>query len=217
MWSKLSEAVCSGSIPLVVAQQAIATDRVTAIDTAGQMCQEQGRDTDAVRIQQQLDDLNHHAGDTRQMSERSYRIIGHFPVILSILTVVDQRKLANACRAARARYPVGRSRVAMAIRATVTDLDSRRPAPTRGGLTVCRVVDKFLDAPKIAGNPNTVHAYTNVLDRAAAELGPDRPLAAVADDRRKRQQRRHVLRPSVRDGPGDPERQRNLPEGQVVR
>ena len=33
--NKLSEAVCSGLIPLTTAQQAIATDWVTAIDTAG--------------------------------------------------------------------------------------------------------------------------------------------------------------------------------------
>jgi hypothetical protein len=33
--NKLSEAVCSGLIPLTTAQQAIAGDWVTAIDTAG--------------------------------------------------------------------------------------------------------------------------------------------------------------------------------------
>jgi integrase len=68
--------------------------------------------------------------------------------------------------------------------ATVTDLDSRRPAPSRsgGGPTVRQAVDAFLDAPKVRGNANTVRAYTNVLDRAAAELGPDRPLAGVTED-----------------------------------
>ncbi len=71
----------------------------------------------------------------------------------------------------------------MATKATVTNLDSRRPTPTRhGGPTVRQAVDKFLDAPKVAGNANTVRAYTNVLDRVSAELGPNRPLAAVADD-----------------------------------
>jgi integrase len=65
----------------------------------------------------------------------------------------------------------------------VTDLDSRRPAPTRrGGPTVRPTVDAFLDAPTVGGHANTLRAYTGVLDRAAAELGPDRPLAAVADD-----------------------------------
>ena len=74
----------------------------------------------------------------------------------------------------------------MADTATVTNLDSRRPVPARGGggggPTVRQAVDKFLDAPKVAGNANTLRAYTNVLYRTAAELGPDRPLAGVAAD-----------------------------------
>jgi hypothetical protein len=35
--------------------------------------------------------------------------------------------------------------------------------------------------PKITTNPNTLRAYTNVLDRVAERLDPDRALADVAD------------------------------------
>jgi len=43
-------------------------------------------------------------------------------------------------------------------------------------------VDAFLDAPAIRGNPHTLRAYTNMLDRAAEVLGPARALADVTDD-----------------------------------
>lgn len=68
--------------------------------------------------------------------------------------------------------------------APVTDLRSRRPGPARrgSGPTVRRAVDAFLDSPKIAGNANTFRAYTGVLDRTAAELGPGRQLDDVGDD-----------------------------------
>ncbi len=49
---------------------------------------------------------------------------------------------------------------------------SLRVAPTHGGPTVRQAVDAFLDAPKVRGNANTLRAYTNVPDLAAAELGP---------------------------------------------
>jgi hypothetical protein len=61
----------------------------------------------------------------------------------------------------------------MATEATVTDLDSRRPAPTRGGGRRCgKPVDNSLDAPKVASNANTLCAYISVLERSAVELGP---------------------------------------------
>jgi integrase len=39
-----------------------------------------------------------------------------------------------------------------------------------------------VDSPKIKGNPHTLRAYTNVLDRLGERLGPGRVLAGVADD-----------------------------------
>jgi len=66
--------------------------------------------------------------------------------------------------------------------ATVTTLAARRRgAGKTGAPTVRTAIDAFLDSPKIAGNPNTLRAYTNVLDRVAARLGPDRDLAGVGD------------------------------------
>lgn len=55
--------------------------------------------------------------------------------------------------------------------ATVTKLAAR----------VRAAIDAFLDSPKIAGNPHTLRAYTNVLDRIADRLDPDRALAELAD------------------------------------
>ncbi|MEX5637096.1 tyrosine-type recombinase/integrase [Parafrankia sp. FMc2] len=66
--------------------------------------------------------------------------------------------------------------------ATVTQLDARPAAGSAGGPTVRAAVDAFLDAPAIRGNPHTLRAYTNVLDRAAERLGPDQALAELADD-----------------------------------
>ncbi|CAI7978959.1 conserved hypothetical protein [Frankia sp. Hr75.2] len=68
--------------------------------------------------------------------------------------------------------------------ATVTQLDARRLGPgPAGGPTVRAAVDAFLDAPAVRGNPHTLRAYTNVLDRVAELLGPDQALAdLVADD-----------------------------------
>ncbi|MCK9928121.1 site-specific integrase [Frankia sp. Mgl5] len=63
--------------------------------------------------------------------------------------------------------------------ATVTKLDTRRVGTSP---TIHAAVDAFLDAPTIRGNPNTLRAYMNVLDRVAELLGPDRALADVADD-----------------------------------
>jgi hypothetical protein len=66
--------------------------------------------------------------------------------------------------------------------ATVTNLKTRRRGTdTAGGPTVRAAIDAFLDSPKIKGNPNTLRAYTNVLDRAAEVIGADRTLAGVAD------------------------------------
>jgi integrase len=68
--------------------------------------------------------------------------------------------------------------------ATVTKLETRRnekrPAKP-GGPTVRASIDAFLDTPKVKKNPNTLRAYTNVLDRAAEQIGADRKLAGVDD------------------------------------
>ncbi|APU15082.1 MULTISPECIES: tyrosine-type recombinase/integrase [Actinoalloteichus] len=67
--------------------------------------------------------------------------------------------------------------------ATVTALDTRRSGTgTVGGPTVRAAIDAFLDSPKVTSNRHTLRAYTNVLDRAAELLGPNRRLADVADD-----------------------------------
>jgi integrase len=67
--------------------------------------------------------------------------------------------------------------------ATVTKLENRRRASgTACGPTVRASIDAFLDSPKIKGNPNTLRAYTGVLDRTGEQIGPDRALADVEDD-----------------------------------
>lgn len=69
--------------------------------------------------------------------------------------------------------------------ATVTKLENRRRTPgtgAAGGTTVRASIDAFLDSPKITGNPNTLRAYTNVLDRTGKQLGLDRSLAGVDAD-----------------------------------
>jgi integrase len=50
-----------------------------------------------------------------------------------------------------------------------------------GGLTVRAAIDAFLDTPDIKNTPNTLRAYTGVLDRTATVIGVDRTLAGVAD------------------------------------
>jgi hypothetical protein len=70
--------------------------------------------------------------------------------------------------------------------ATVTTLDTPRgrneqESTKAGGPTIRVSIDAFLDTPTIKGNPNTLRAYTNVLDRVADQLAPDRALAGVAD------------------------------------
>ena len=50
-----------------------------------------------------------------------------------------------------------------------------------GAVTLAEAVDAFLSSPR-AASPNTRRAYTSVLDRLTAELGPDRQLAAVPGD-----------------------------------
>jgi integrase len=66
--------------------------------------------------------------------------------------------------------------------ATVTKLENRRRGTgMASGPTVRAAVDAFLDSPKVKSNANTLRAYTNVLDRAAEVLGPDRALADVDD------------------------------------
>jgi hypothetical protein len=55
--------------------------------------------------------------------------------------------------------------------ATVTKLAARRRGASKtGALSVRTAVDAFLDSPKVAGNPNTLRAYTNVLDRVADRI-----------------------------------------------
>ncbi len=68
--------------------------------------------------------------------------------------------------------------------ATVTRLKTRRNEKWRarpGGPTVRASIDAFLDTPKVKGNPNTLRAYANVLDRAAELIGAGRKLAGVED------------------------------------
>jgi integrase len=68
------------------------------------------------------------------------------------------------------------------VAATVTKLETRRRRTgTASGPTVRASIDAFLDSPKVKGNPNTLRAYTNVLDRTAEQVGPGCKLAAVAD------------------------------------
>ena len=50
-----------------------------------------------------------------------------------------------------------------------------------GAVTLAEAADAFLSSPRV-GSPNTRRAYAGVLDRLAAELGPDRQLAAVPGD-----------------------------------
>jgi integrase len=69
--------------------------------------------------------------------------------------------------------------------ATVTKLENRRRMPatgTAGGPTIRASIDAFLDSPSIKSNPNTLRAYTNVLDRTGEQLGPSRTLAGVDDE-----------------------------------
>ena len=63
-------------------------------------------------------------------------------------------------------------------------LDARSVAasPSRGtgkggGPTMRAAIDAFLDTPKVKKTPNTLRAYTNVLDRTAEQVGsaPARP------------------------------------------
>ncbi len=69
--------------------------------------------------------------------------------------------------------------------ATVTKLETQRgrqrPAKA-GGPTVRAAVDGFLDSPDVKANPNTLRAYTSVLDRAGEEIDSRRKLAEVHDD-----------------------------------
>lgn len=65
---------------------------------------------------------------------------------------------------------------------TVPTLTPRRNTTGKAsGPTVRAAIDTFLDTPKVKGNPNTLRAYTSVLDRTADQLDPDRALADVAD------------------------------------
>ena len=50
-----------------------------------------------------------------------------------------------------------------------------------GAVTLAEAADAFLSSPRTA-SPNTRRAYAGVIDRLAAELGPDRPLAAAPGD-----------------------------------
>ncbi|MGH3858213.1 tyrosine-type recombinase/integrase [Actinokineospora sp.] len=66
--------------------------------------------------------------------------------------------------------------------ATVTQLDTQRAGTGKvGGPSVRAAVDAFLDTPNVKTAPNTLRAYTGVLDRAAEQLTPGRALADVTD------------------------------------
>jgi hypothetical protein len=71
------------------------------------------------------------------------------------------------------------------VAATVTELDAQRgrqrPAEA-GGPTVRAAIDTFLDSPDVKASPNTLRAYTSVLDRVGEETGSRRRLAEVIDD-----------------------------------
>ncbi len=65
--------------------------------------------------------------------------------------------------------------------ATVTKLEGRSRARVAAWPSVRAAIDAFLDSSKIKRNANTLRAYANVLDRAAAEIGTDRKLGDVDD------------------------------------
>jgi hypothetical protein len=68
------------------------------------------------------------------------------------------------------------------VPATVTKLETRRRGTGKGdGPTMRAAIDAFLDTPKVKDTPNTLRAYTNVLDRTAEQVGPGRKLADVDD------------------------------------
>jgi integrase len=69
----------------------------------------------------------------------------------------------------------------MAATVTAPRTRRRRSGPA-GGPSVRASVDAFLDSPKIKGNANTLRAYTGVLDRTAAVIGPSRALASIEDE-----------------------------------
>ena len=52
---------------------------------------------------------------------------------------------------------------------------------TAAAVTLAEAADEFLSSAQ-AASPNTRRAYSGVLDRLAAELGPGRQLAAVPGD-----------------------------------
>ena len=50
-----------------------------------------------------------------------------------------------------------------------------------GAITLAEAADAFLSSPR-AASPHTCRAYACAIDRLAAELGPQRPLAEVPGD-----------------------------------
>ena len=50
-----------------------------------------------------------------------------------------------------------------------------------GAITLAEAADAFLSSPR-AASPHTCRAYAGAIDRLAAELGPQRPLAEVPGD-----------------------------------
>jgi hypothetical protein len=59
------------------------------------------------------------------------------------------------------------------VAATVAKLETRRDRqqpPAAGGPTVRAAIDAFLDSPNIRATPNTMRAYTSVLDRVGEEI-----------------------------------------------
>ena len=71
----------------------------------------------------------------------------------------------------------------MAATAAKLDAQRGRQQPAKaGGPTVRAAIDAFLDSPDVRANPNTLRAYTSVLDRVGEEIDTRRRLAEVLDD-----------------------------------
>jgi site-specific recombinase XerD len=71
------------------------------------------------------------------------------------------------------------------VAATVTKLETlrgRQRSAKVGGPTVRAAIDGFLDSPNVKANPNTLRAYSGVLDRVDEEIDSRRKLAEVHDD-----------------------------------
>src|SRR6202042_230973 len=73
------------------------------------------------------------------------------------------------------------TRTSRAVRAKLADRrGGQRPAEAMGP-TVRAAIDSYLDSPDVRANPNTLRAYTSVLDRVGEGIGTRRRLAEVLD------------------------------------